>query len=148
MHSIGAFAIILDEELRVLLCHRTDRDAWNLPGGRVEENESPWEAALREVEEEVGLVVRIERLLGIYSMPEEKTIACTFLCVKTGGALRLSNEADDIRWFNKEDLPATTLPRHVERITDALTASAAVFMRVQVQPRTQDEGPQKARPSS
>ena len=41
----GAFAIIYDDERRVLLCHRRDVDAWNLPGGRVEDNEAPWDAA-------------------------------------------------------------------------------------------------------
>jgi hypothetical protein len=30
--SLWAFAIILDDALRILLCHRTDRDMWNLPG--------------------------------------------------------------------------------------------------------------------
>jgi hypothetical protein len=35
----GAFAVIFDEHDRVLLCHRRDIDAWNLPGGAVEEVE-------------------------------------------------------------------------------------------------------------
>lgn len=48
MHTIGAFAVVLDKASRVLLCHRTDRDMWNLPGGRVEADESPWVAVLRE----------------------------------------------------------------------------------------------------
>lgn len=137
MHSVGAFAVILNAESHVLLCHRTDHDVWNLPGGRVEEGESPWDAVRREVEEEVGLEVRVERLLGLYSVPEDKTIACTFLCVQTGGVLRLSNEADDIQWFKADSLPTTTLARHVERVKDAVTASATVFLRVQVQPGVQ-----------
>jgi 8-oxo-dGTP pyrophosphatase MutT (NUDIX family) len=69
MHTIGAFALIFDDTNRVLLCHRTDRDMWNLPGGRVESHESPWAAVAREVEEEVGLRVRVKRLLGVYSVP-------------------------------------------------------------------------------
>ena len=69
MNSLGAFAVIFDEESRVLLCHRTDMDAWNLPGGGVEGGESPWDAVVREVMEEVGLEVRVERLVGIYSVP-------------------------------------------------------------------------------
>src|SRR5438132_1020880 len=44
--KIGAFAVILDEQQRVLLCHRRDYDLWNLPGGRVESGESPWDAVL------------------------------------------------------------------------------------------------------
>lgn len=41
MFSIGAFAVIFDDRQRVLLCHRRDMDAWNLPGGGVESGELP-----------------------------------------------------------------------------------------------------------
>jgi 8-oxo-dGTP pyrophosphatase MutT (NUDIX family) len=54
MFRLGAFAVILDEAGDVLLCHRRDLDVWNLPGGRVEQGESPWQAAVRETREEVG----------------------------------------------------------------------------------------------
>ena len=33
LFSIGAFAILFDDQGRVPLCHRRDRDMWNLPGG-------------------------------------------------------------------------------------------------------------------
>ena len=59
---IGAFSIILDDENRVLLCKRRDKDLWNLPGGRVEQDESPWAAAVREAQEEMNVVITIERL--------------------------------------------------------------------------------------
>src|SRR6267378_7972806 len=59
VQAMGAFAVIFDAEANVLLCHRTDRDAWNLPGGKVEAGEAPWEAAVREVHEEIGLHVRV-----------------------------------------------------------------------------------------
>lgn len=60
MFSIGAFSIIFDEQGRVLLCHRRDMDAWNLPGGGAESGELPTEAAIRETKEETGLDVVIE----------------------------------------------------------------------------------------
>ncbi len=41
MFTIGAFAIILDSQQRVLLCHRRDIDQWNLPGGGVMSGEAP-----------------------------------------------------------------------------------------------------------
>lgn len=55
--TIGAFCIIENSPGNFLLCHRTDKDLWNLTGGRVEETESPWAAAVREVKEETGLDV-------------------------------------------------------------------------------------------
>lgn len=52
MFKIGAFAIILDEQGRVLLCHRRDIDAWNLPGGGLLSGEAPWQGVVRETKEE------------------------------------------------------------------------------------------------
>ena len=131
MHTVGAFALVFDEANRVLLCHRTDRDVWNLPGGRVEPDESPWAAVVREVEEEVGLLVRVERLLGVYSVPQRTDLVLNFLCVVTGGASRQSDEADDIRWFDRSSIPRNTLPRHLERIEDAYSDMDGVCLKTQ-----------------
>ena len=49
--TIGVFGIILDEQSKILLVHRTDYDLWNLPGGRLESGESPWEGVVREIKE-------------------------------------------------------------------------------------------------
>src|SRR5262245_58989496 len=68
--SVGAVAVILDAEGRVLLCHRRDCDLWNLPGGGMEAGETPWQAVVREVKEEVGLDVVVTRLAGVYSKPD------------------------------------------------------------------------------
>jgi 8-oxo-dGTP pyrophosphatase MutT (NUDIX family) len=51
MFSIGAFAVIFDDQKRVLLCHRRDMDAWNLPGGGIDSGELPTEAIVRETRE-------------------------------------------------------------------------------------------------
>jgi len=111
-HSIGAIAVILDDASRVLLCHRADRDMWNLPGGRVEATESPWDAVVREVNEEVGLLVRVDCLLGIYAVESRADLVFNFRGVPVGGVIRLSAEADNIQWFNHKNIPLNTLPRH------------------------------------
>jgi ADP-ribose pyrophosphatase YjhB (NUDIX family) len=129
-HTIGAFAIIFDDSSRVLLCHRTDQDLWNLPGGGVEAHESPWDAVIREVMEEVGLVVRVERLLGIYAAPMRSSVVLNFLCVPVGGTIRLSDESDAIQWFSLADLPSNTLPRHRDRVSDAINQPTEVILKV------------------
>jgi len=68
--TIGAFAIILDDQRRVLLCHRRDLDLWNLPGGGVESGELPTEAVVREVKKETGLDVAVVHLAGLYARDE------------------------------------------------------------------------------
>jgi 8-oxo-dGTP pyrophosphatase MutT (NUDIX family) len=58
-----AQALVRDEQGRVLLCHPTYKNDWDLPGGVVEMHESPREAAGREVLEELGLRLPVDRLV-------------------------------------------------------------------------------------
>jgi hypothetical protein len=64
LFTIGAFAILFDEQGRVLLCHRRDLDAWNLLGGGVASGELPTEAVVREVREEAVERFRIGCIPG------------------------------------------------------------------------------------
>jgi ADP-ribose pyrophosphatase YjhB (NUDIX family) len=127
----GAFAVILDEQDRVLLCHRRDMDAWNLPGGGVEEHETPWDAAVREVREEVGLTVEVVRLTGLYWKPATDELVFNFECRVIGGSPATSDEADAIEYFAISALPANTAPKQVERIADALARASRPFLKSQ-----------------
>lgn len=131
MHTIGAFAIITNPQSQVLLCHRTDMDAWNLPGGRVPTGETPWQAVIREVEEETGLVVEVKALVGVYSDPSRADAVFTFRCRIVQGEPSVSAKADQIEWFDSAELPLRTLNRHVERIHDALLNQSAVILKSQ-----------------
>jgi len=64
-----AQALVRDESGRVLMCHPTYKDDWDLPGGVVEVRESPREAAAREVLEELGLRLPLGRLVLADWMP-------------------------------------------------------------------------------
>ncbi len=137
MFTIGAFAIIFDENGSVLLSHRRDMDAWNLPGGGVETRELPTEAVIREVKEETGLDVAIERLVGIYAKVDKDELVFAFTCRLVGGQLVLSDEADQHRFFAVDQIPANTSPKNVERIHDALASAAQPVFRRQTGPSTQ-----------
>lgn len=121
MYTIGAFAIILDDNSKVLLCLRTDKEVWNLPGGRVELGESPWAAVIREVKEETGLDVKIKSLLGVSSKPEKSDFAFLFLCLPVSGELTLNNEAKDLRYFSVDEIPENTLSKQVSIIKHYFT---------------------------
>ncbi len=62
---VGAGALFFDMAGRFLLVRPTYKPTWEIPGGSVEADESPLAAVGREVEEELGLVVPIGRLLSI-----------------------------------------------------------------------------------
>ncbi|MFQ5522917.1 MAG: NUDIX hydrolase [Acidimicrobiia bacterium] len=120
-HTLGAFAVILDDDDRVLLSHRRDLDLWNLPGGRVEVGELPNTAVRREVTEETGLDVDVVRLTGVYGRTDGRAdIVFTFECQIIGGELTPTEEADRHKWFGVDDLPLNTIPKQVARIRDVL----------------------------
>jgi 8-oxo-dGTP pyrophosphatase MutT (NUDIX family) len=133
----GAFAVLFDDEGRVLLCHRRDIDAWNLPGGGVEAREAPWDAVVREVREEVGLEAAVVRLTGLYWKPETDELVFNFECKVLNGTPRASDEADAARYFSLDELPSNTAPKQVQRIRDAIDGDA-VALRVQTGPGSRD----------
>src|SRR5215471_18900870 len=128
---IGLFALIFDDEGRVLLGHRRDIDWWNLPGGGMEAGETVDEALRREVREETGLEAEVEQLVGVYSKPQKQEVVLTFRCRVIGGTLQPTEEARESRYFAPGMLPTNTLPKHRQRIEDALLNSPSAIIRAQ-----------------
>lgn len=129
---LGTSAILFNSEGKFLLTQREDNGQWCLPGGAVESGESLAEACEREVFEETGLRVRVKRLVGVYSHPDQlvvykdghkvQIVAIHFEAEVTGGELGLSNETTDFGYFTLEDTERLEmLGRHRERIIDSLS---------------------------
>jgi len=136
MYSIGAFGIIFDEQGRVLLCHRRDIDIWNLPGGGMESGELPIDAVIREIREETGLEVAVDRLVGVYGKVDKDDLVFSFVCRIVRGELTETEESSESRYFEIAHLPSNTAPRQVERIHDALKAESQPIFRLQSAPST------------
>lgn len=120
LYKVSAFAIILDERRQVLLCHRGDVDLWNLPGGQVERGETARQAVIREVKEETGFDVAVNRLAGISINPVRNNIAFSFACEILGGRMTTSDESDAIAYFPFNKIPGYTSPYHRASIQDVL----------------------------
>jgi 8-oxo-dGTP diphosphatase len=131
MFNLGAFAAIFDDRDRVLLCHRTDMDFWNLPGGGANSGELPTETVIRETKEETGLEVVVEQLTGVYGKANKDEIIFTFLCCVVGGELTVTNEAQACQYFALHDIPPNTIALHVERIYDAIAGKTEPILRRQ-----------------
>jgi 8-oxo-dGTP pyrophosphatase MutT (NUDIX family) len=62
---IAADCLFTDESGRLLVLDPPYKPTWDLPGGIVERDESPWLAAQREIREEIGLTVEPGALLAV-----------------------------------------------------------------------------------
>ena len=128
---LGCSAAIFDKQERIFLTRRTDNGQWCLPGGRMESGESVAEACEREVREETGLQVRVRRLVGVYSHPDQLVIypdghkahivALHFEAEIISGQPGLSNETTEFGYFTLDEVEGMEmLGRHRERILDTL----------------------------
>jgi ADP-ribose pyrophosphatase YjhB (NUDIX family) len=129
--TIASFVVLFDKKDRVLLSHRRDLDIWNLPGGGVESGELPTEAAIRETREETGLKIKIDRMVGVYGKPHRDELIFVFIGQVIGGKLKVTDEADQSRYFRLDKLPKNTIPKHVERIQDAINGKKQPVFRRQ-----------------
>ena len=100
----------------------------------MENGESPWDAAVRETREEVGLKVEPRSLVGIYSKPQKNEVVFGFLCEIIGGEPILTEEADEIVYFPVDQLPGKLSPKQRVRILDAVQAQTKPVFRTQVGP--------------
>lgn len=98
------------------------RDYWVLPGGHVEYGETVEKAIKREMKEELGVNVKIEGLLGVYSDPKRDprchTVSVTFLLKKERGQIRLNGEASEFRFFKLDEVPSNIGFDHKKAISD------------------------------
>ena len=136
---IAVNALIFDGR-RVLLAYRDNIDWWNLPGGGMEPGETVDEAVRREVREETGLEVEVEHLVGVYSKPQKREVVLTFRCRVVGGTLTATAESRECRYFAPDALPVNTLPKHRQRVEDALLNLPHAVIRAQ---RTSPEEDQR-----
>jgi len=129
---VGDFALIFDDRDRIFLCLREDLSVWNLLGVRAEAGESPWYAVIREVKEETGLDVRVERLAGVYWRPEQMEVNFAFECHTVGGMLIKIWESVETGYFALDEIPERTALRHVARVRDALDEPEKTVLRTQL----------------
>lgn len=96
----------------VLLILRRDVPVWVLPGGGIENGEEPDLAIQREILEETGFEVKVERLIGHYypiNRLAKKT--CLFECsIRSGSALLSTDETKGLQFFPIDSLPPMPPP--------------------------------------
>jgi ADP-ribose pyrophosphatase YjhB (NUDIX family) len=106
LFQVFAAAVIFDENKNILLVKSTYQrfHPWGLPGGSLEYGEHPEEAVIREVWEETGLNVSIERLLLVNSWLPDR-VGLYYLCRIMDGTFHPTEEVSEFAYFSLEALP-------------------------------------------
>jgi 8-oxo-dGTP pyrophosphatase MutT (NUDIX family) len=129
--AAAAGALFTDDQGRIMMVRPTYKDYWDIPGGYVEPGETPYEACVREVEEELGIRPTIGRLLVADWAPSERD-GDKILFIFNGGHLTpeqhaiiklQADELSEYRYVNVFDVSALTIPRLSRRLQNAHTAA-------------------------
>ncbi|MGA8163625.1 MAG: NUDIX domain-containing protein [Waddliaceae bacterium] len=128
MKSSVVAIVFKENERKVLAIQRRDCPVWVLPGGKIEESETPEKAVIRETFEETGCRVSIKRKIGQYT-PVIRLLPLThvFECRIENGKLRTGQETRDIDFFPFEHLPKRFFSIHEDMLNDALKNSPEVI---------------------
>jgi 8-oxo-dGTP pyrophosphatase MutT (NUDIX family) len=105
----------------VLVLKRRDVSMWVFPGGGVDKNESPEEAVVREILEETGLQVAINRKVAEYT-PKNAMTALTHVyeCRVLEGTPQATSETRSAGFYSVQKLPQPFFSLHMEWLEDAM----------------------------
>lgn len=110
--SVGVLTLIFAEDCLLLIRRGTPPypGKWAPPGGFVEQDESLETAAIREVQEEVGIQLRRESLLphALHSLPQIQQICVVFLARLEQRVASSANapEVAEANWFTQQNYPS------------------------------------------
>jgi 8-oxo-dGTP pyrophosphatase MutT (NUDIX family) len=123
-HEVGVAVVMFNSHGDVLMQERVDNGYWCLPGGRMD-NETPQEAIAREVKEELGLDLPVQRFTQHYFIQNvyvpHKPLMLYFSCVLEASERPRLMEPEKhyaLQWFSTldDDLPHDMWPNDMMAI--------------------------------
>lgn len=108
MKTIDVTAAIIEKDRKFLIAKRKKgkhlENKWEFPGGKIEQQETPEECLVRELEEEFGIVTEIAEFIAesLFDYGDRKIRLLGYRVKYISGEFRL-NAHDDIRWISKNE---------------------------------------------
>lgn len=145
---LGAGALFTNTEDKILVVAPTYKSEWEIPGGTVEESESPKNACLREVKEELGVDLPIGGLLALNYREESESVSELLLFLFDGGVLtdkQIGNvklppdELSEFRFLTLDEIKDKVLPSLYELIKSGLLQRKLNHSQYTENSRTVDE---------
>ncbi|MCH2522512.1 MAG: NUDIX domain-containing protein [Dehalococcoidia bacterium] len=94
------------------------RGKWTFPAGFVDRGEKVENAAIREVFEETGFIVELDKLVGVYSQEDDPIILIVYSGHIVGGVRTDNSEVQSIQTFPLDKLPVLAFDRDRKIIQD------------------------------
>jgi ADP-ribose pyrophosphatase YjhB (NUDIX family) len=113
---------VVFKDNKILLVKEKIDGGWTLPGGWADPNEIPSESVEREVFEESGFIVKSKKILAVYDRAKQghkppfpfHVYKLIFLCDLQGGKKTISNETDDVDFFEEDKIPELSHSRVIK----------------------------------
>ena len=126
--AVGVVVVHRSSVLLVKRGQEPSRGLWSIPGGLIELGESLEEAARREVMEETGIQVRIEKLLGVANNivqdDEGKTrfhyVLIDYLAQPLTMRVKAESDAAEAKWVHFKDLAGYSLTKGAVKLLHKL----------------------------
>jgi ADP-ribose pyrophosphatase YjhB (NUDIX family) len=106
LFQVFAVAVIFNKDEQVMLVKSTYQKVhpWGLPGGNLNYGESPEVTVVREVLEETGLCIEVEKFLLVKTWLPDR-VGLYYLCSIKDGEFHSSDEVSELGYFAIENLP-------------------------------------------
>jgi len=114
---------LIIEDGKILLIHRDDEKHWEVPGGKVEQDESPTQAAIREAKEQIGVEVELKKPFysGEFQHKDQIYLWHGYIAeVKDGEPQIKQQKFNMIKWFEGSDLEDLELASNLKMILPSL----------------------------
>ena len=134
MKTVRVVAAVIRSEDKIFATARgygEFKGQWEFPGGKIEPGETPQEALVREIQEELDVKIKVGDLIDTieYDSPSFHLSMDCFWCIVTDGEITLK-EAEDARWLSKDELYSIDwLPADMELIEKLVLSNKSLEWR-------------------